>query len=152
MFYPLLISPAFTQGGQSSRRTAGVFFNVGTDAGFVNFGPLPKTIGAGAAVTSDAFLGVGYNAFMVMLTSSAQNLTLDVNHLDPFNPGTILFTRLAVGVVAPGALTPIVFGFGQTTVAACGFDVFHTFSLTIRNATGVSTNLTAFPGLWGTAR
>lgn len=151
MFYPELVTPAFNQGGQSSRRTAGVAYNPGNDAGFANFNPVPKTLGAASSITSDAFLAVGYNAFMFNATSSAQNVQVDINHLDPFNPGTILFVRPSVGVLTAGGSALVVWGYGSAA-AACGFDVFHTFSITLRNATGVSTNITALGGLWCTAR
>ncbi len=146
---PRRAAPSFAQPGQTSQRSAGSFFNDAADASWTPALALPRNIGA-TTFTTDTINVAGFNAFMVLLDVTVANITFKLNHVDPRDQTTVLFTRSLVTVVAASGFNLIPFGFGNAA-ASGGTDVFYFIQLAFTGAAANAT-INQFPGLWGTVR
>jgi hypothetical protein len=148
ILFPVRISPAFNQPGQSAQRYGGLMFN---DASGIPelAGLLPLNIGATTLNTS-VFNVAGFNTFMVALDVTVANITMKYNLIDPRDQATIVATR-SLGVGAAGGGYQL-FGFGFGNIAGSGgTDVFYFISLAFTGA-GAGATINQFPGLWGSVR
>jgi hypothetical protein len=145
--FPLRRGEGFTQQGQTSQRQAAVMFN--NVESFTPALAIPKNIGA-TTFTTDTFNVAGFNCFMALLDVTVANITFKVNHVDPRDQTTVLFTRSIVTVAFGTGFNLITFGFGSAAASA-GQDVFLYIQLAFTGA-GANATINQFPGLWGSVR
>jgi hypothetical protein len=134
------LSPGFGQPGKSMQRLASSFF-ISSDR-FPELAVLPLVINGTTLNTSPVNIA-GFGALGALLEGGPGTIQLKLNHLDPRDQTTILFSRNA-GVPVGAGLIYILFGVPV-------LDVNYIVSLGFTGS-GAGARINQFPGLWGCVR
>lgn len=108
----------------------------------LGFSAVPFAVGAGATITSNPLMVMGYTRFNIAVTA-AVTMDLVIRTLNPTNDAQ-LYTETIAGAFVAATLTLVAFGDGTANLTG---RVFHTITIGIRNPSGGSANVTALSGL-----